>query len=71
MKGVREAHRPFRSVRLPRISVHEEGRVPHEVYAGVALLADGTKLDGSILIVAVTENARRWLGDSHLTATIA
>lgn len=68
---VREAHRPYRSVRLPRISVLEEGRVPHEGHAGVALRAQGTKLDDSILIVATTADARRWLGDGHLTATIA
>ena len=53
-----------------RISVTEEGRVPHEVYAGVALRAQGTKLDGSILIVAMIADARRWLGDGHLAATI-
>ena len=68
---VREAHRPYRSVRLPRISVLEEGRVPHEGHAVVALRAEGTKLDDSILIVATTADARRWLGDGHLTATIA
>ena len=57
----------FRSIRLPRISVSEEGRVQHEVHAGVALRAKGTKLDGS----KVVEIARRWLGDCHLTATLA
>ena len=67
---VREAYRPFRSIHLPRISVSEERRVPHEVHAGVALWAQGPKLDGSILIVGVTENARHWLGDSHLTSAI-